>query len=91
MILVLASCDNKTRCYVCNPEENRKAQEFVASNIKAANNMSDEEMEDVIDELFTTSIKLNCRQKMMNCSWDNHVNWSEVEKDSLDVVHCKIY
>ena len=48
---------------VCNCKQSEKVAEFIKSSIKNANNMSDEEMEDVISELRYTAIKIYCPQK----------------------------
>lgn len=67
LIFTLASC-NKERyknIYTCTCDEQKRANEFVQSSIKSANNMSDEEMEDVIHQLERTSIHLNCHQRRM--------------------------
>lgn len=48
---------------VCNCEQRDKVASFIQSSIKNANNMSDEEMEDVISELRKTAIRIYCPQK----------------------------
>ena len=60
LLLSLFSCIEKSeRIYnVCSCEERNKAAEFVDQNIGPANNMSDEEMEDVIKELKKVSVQL---------------------------------
>jgi hypothetical protein len=71
LILVLGglvSCMDQTRkenVYVCNCEQQKAASKFVSDNMKAANNMSDEEMEDVISQLERTGVKLNCPKKRL--------------------------
>lgn len=87
LCLVLFSCsDKQTRCYVCEQSESLQVAEFVSGNIKGANNMSDEEMEDVISELRNTGIKLYCKQMFVPCDWQNQVIWEEVKK-----IVCKLY
>lgn len=64
--IVFASCsDTPTNSYatVCSCLEKERAANFVASSIKNANNMSDEEMEDVIIQLERTSYDLFCSKK----------------------------
>lgn len=64
--MVLISCnDTPTTSYVtvCTCLEKEKAANFVALSIKDANNMSDEEMEDVILQLQDTSYDLFCSKK----------------------------
>lgn len=48
---------------VCNCEQREKVAEFIKSSIKNANNMSDEEMEDVIRELRHTAVDIYCPKK----------------------------
>lgn len=92
LCLVLFSCsDKQTRCYVCEQPESLQVADFVSKNIKGANNMSDEEMEDVISELRKTGIKLYCKQVFVPCDWDNQIIWKEVKKDSLQTLHPYLY
>ncbi len=48
---------------VCNCQQRDKVAEFIQGSIKNANNMSDEEMEDVIRELRHTAINIYCPLK----------------------------
>lgn len=68
LTVIFASCERteKRNIYVCDCEQQKKAAEFVQTSIKNANNMSDEEMEDVIHQLERTAVKLNCMQKYKN-------------------------
>ena len=92
LCIVLLSCsDKKTRCYVCEKTESLQVAEFLSKNIKDANNMSDEEMEDVITELRKTGIRLYCKQEFVSCNWDNIIIWQEIKKDSLQTYHPYIY
>lgn len=62
--LCLCSCDNMKPSYYYGTEETaEKIANFVSSNMKDANNMSDEEMEDVIKELYRTAVKTFCTHK----------------------------
>ena len=70
VVLSLSSCNNEPNvserlCYVCSQSERVNAAAFVTANMGAANNMSDEEMEDVIEELTSAAVKLNCHQEML--------------------------
>ena len=90
--IALSSCaDKKIRCYVCDKEEKEKVQNFVSSNIKNANNMSDEEMEDVIEELTDTAIKLNCRQKYLDADFNRNLDYKSIEKNEDETVFPYIY
>ena len=88
LCLVLFSCsDKQTRCYVCEQSESLQVADFVSKNITGANNMSDEEMEDVIAELRKTGIKLYYKQVFVPSNWNNEIIWEEVKKDSLQTLH----
>ena len=67
--LFLCSCDptiEQKDVYICTCQEKAKLQDFVKGSIKASNNMSDEEMEDVIRELRVTAIKIYCNQRTVS-------------------------
>ena len=67
MIVITSCTDNKVKenVYVCDCEQQKAAAKFVSDNIQGANNMSDEEMEDVISQLEKTAVKLNCHRKRL--------------------------
>lgn len=78
--IILSSCEpNLMTCYECNPSQNKQVAHFISSNIEAANNYSDEEMEDVIYELHSSGIKLYCIQKRITQS---HI---DTKNDSLTI------
>ena len=90
--IALSSCaDKKIRCYVCDKEEKQKVENFVSSNIKNANNMSDEEMEDVILELTETAIKLNCRQKYLDADFNGNLDYKSIDEKEDETVFPYIY
>ena len=60
---VFSSCEHNASRWVCNCDQRQKIASFISSNIKDANNMSYEEMEDVIYELRRTAVMINCNQK----------------------------
>lgn len=84
LALSLSSCGDgvKRKCYSCDEEQKKAVQEFITANTKSANNMSDEEMEDVIIELRETAIKTICNQKYMQV--DGNGNIQTKEKDTLN-------
>lgn len=90
-VFLLSSCttyyvDDK---YVCNCQEKEKVQEFVQTSIKNANNMSDEEMEDVIRELRLTAIKTICNKRqiyMINDNENHRVDWEKTKLDSCESI-----
>jgi len=79
---VFYSCSDKQRVrYVCSCEQNEKVGMFLKETIADANNMSDEEMEDVIHELNETAVRLNCSQKLI---WFTHEGAYIPERNKLD-------
>lgn len=75
---LLVSCDHptKTLVYACDCEQQKKVALDIKESIKNANNMSDEEMEDVIIQLEHTFIKVNCGQRMIDAV--RHDGWVEL-------------
>lgn len=83
IIGLLASCETKTQkiIYACTCEQQQKVSDNIKSSIKSANNMSDEEMEDVIIQLEKTFVRTNCQQKLANIII--HDGWVEItQQDS---------
>ena len=92
LCLVLFSCsDKQTLCYVCDEQQRLQVADFVSKNVKGANNMSDEEMEDVISELRDTGIKLYCRQEFVPTSWNGDILYGKIQKDSLQTYYPYLY
>jgi hypothetical protein len=92
LCLMLFSCsDKQVRCYVCDEQQRLQVADFISKNIKNANNMSDEEMEDVISELRDTGIKLYCRQEFIPTSWDGDILYDKIKKDSLQTYYPYLY
>lgn len=92
LCLVLFSCsDKQTLCYVCDEQQRLQVADFVSKNIKNSNNMSDEEMEDVISELRNTGIKLYCRQEFIKTSWNGDILYGKIQKDSLKTYYPYLY
>jgi len=95
------SCDNPSSSnngetveleYVCNCKQTEKVSDFVQSSIKNSNNMSDEEMEDVIKELHRTAVKINCEQKNIKAVRDNgHIKRLTQKLDSCEKIMANIY
>jgi len=81
-LIFLTSCrEHKRLKTVCSCEQNLKVEKFLKSTIKDANNMSDEEMEDVIYSLHITAMAIHCDQKMV---WVDNNGWVVPEKLKLD-------
>ena len=83
LIITTTSCinDRKRKCYVCDVKQKEKVAEFVSDNIQKANNMSDEEMEDVIIELNNTAIKLYCEQEFLMFKSNGDLDYDSIEKE----------
>ncbi len=75
---------NKYLRYVCSCEQQARAASFVKETIKEANNMSDEEMEDVISQLERTSVRLHCSQKMVEYPIDSY---QPLQVDSCQTIY----
>jgi|688.fasta_scaffold235543_3 hypothetical protein len=87
LAVVLSGCGSKQRSrYVCNCEEQKQLQAFVKESIKPANNMSDEEMEDVVHQLRVDGIKIYCKQKAVWVDNNGAIDWTKQKFDSCDVV-----
>lgn len=88
--LILCAC-NRTetrRLYVCSPSQRQAAADWMTVNMKAANNMSDEEMEDVISELRKAAICLHCQSRdvVVECQSNGHITRIVSKLDSLEAV-----
>ena len=81
IMLACVSCSDKQRLkFVCSCDQMIKVEAFIKGSMKDANNMADEEMEDVIHQLQKTGIVLNCSQRLI---WVNHNGWYVPEKNKL--------
>ena len=79
---------SRENCTVCDSMELANARKFVSDNIKNANNMSDEEMEDVIEQLQWTSITLSCRKTQVTL--ENHNNtWIPIDLPKGTAYWCR--
>jgi hypothetical protein len=68
IILTLIGCEEVEQSqfvYVCPTSTIEKRADFIKSSIKNANNMSDEEMEDVISQLQKTANQLYCSGQLL--------------------------
>lgn len=98
MLCITSSCKESSKdseaktkiekLIVCSCEEREKLQSFINEKvIKASNNMSDEEMEDVIWQLKDTGVDIYCHKqniylKKINDEWI--VDESKTKLDSCD-------
>jgi len=83
-LLILFGC-GKTPVskFVCSCEESKSASEWLKTSIAPANNMSDEEMEDVVAELRKTAIMLHCHQRIFLTDHNGSIIWG-IKENSLD-------
>jgi len=74
ILTVLTSCGyrSETMMTVCTCEQKDKVADFIQSSIKNANNMSDEEMEDVIYGLRQTGFEVICDSRMIDGEFNSH-------------------
>jgi len=75
-LYLLTNCDYRQEklMTVCDCEQKKDVKDFIQSSIKNANNMSDEEMEDVIYELRKTGLSIICDRQMIDGTFDGHHN-----------------
>jgi len=85
--VVLSGCgtEQQTR-FVCDCEQQKQLQTFVKESIKPSNNMSDEEMEDVINQLRKDGIKIYCKQKPVWVKYGGEIDWSKQKFDSCETI-----
>ncbi len=91
--LVMFSCDTtpqeiKDRACGCSPIQRKKVTEFIQNSIRSANNMSDEEMEDVIIQLERTGVRTFCSQYNVYYYLSNG---NRVIKNSIDSINYYFY
>lgn len=88
-LLTLISCGSPVQRlkWVCTCEQQKEVAKFVKETVGDANNMSDEEMEDVVKELKQTGIELHCGQRLM---WTKRQHPWRVIPDSLKLGPCEV-
>lgn len=85
-ILTLIGCEvveQSQWVYVCPTSTIEKRADFIKSSIKNANNMSDEEMEDVISQLEVSSNQLYCSRQLLTQTKIRQLNLI----DSIKIVY----
>jgi outer membrane lipopolysaccharide assembly protein LptE/RlpB len=86
-ILLLTACGSELRTRnICTCDEQKRASKFVADHIKDANNMSDEEMEDVIYQLRASAIALHCHTEGVWTRHDGMIDWEKEKIDSCRII-----
>ena len=88
---VIIGCSGQDAKYVCTCQQQEDVQQFIERSIKPANNMSDEEMEDVIHQLWITGVKLNCGMKVLPTDSRNNIDWDKAKIDSCEVAYDWVY
>lgn len=85
---LFSSCfkDKERLIFVCSCSQMDEVQEFVGNHIEDANNKSDEEMEDVISELYRTGVKLNCEQRIFITDHHGYFIPSKNKLDSCETM-----
>jgi len=91
VVVFLSSCSGENAKYVCNCEQLEKVQGFIERSIKPSNNMSDEEMEDVIHQLWVTGVKTTCQKRVFPTDSHNNIDWSEAKVDSCETAYDWVY
>lgn len=89
-LLILLGCGKTSVTkFVCSCDESKNASEWIKTSIAPANNMADEEMEDVIAELRKTAIMLHCHQRVFLADHNGNVIWGIKENrlDTCETVH----
>lgn len=87
LLSLIYSCSSETQRmeWVCDCIQQKQVADFVSANTGKANNMSDEEMEDVITELRRTGVKLHCKQRLMWQDKYGDIDWEKEKLDSCEV------
>jgi hypothetical protein len=86
-VITMISCEYQDSRSVCNCEEREKVATFISDNIKAANNMSDEEMEDVIRQLEWTAVKTICHREVVWVTSNHYINYDKEKVDSCRSIY----
>lgn len=89
LFIIICGCGSTLREHtVCTLDEQKNVQAFINSNIKDANNYSDEEMEDVISQLEKTGTKICCHQELI-WIWEGNgsINWEKQKYDSNKIIY----
>lgn len=70
-------CSRQQPVVACSESQLKAVSVFVQQNIKDANNMSDEEMEDVVLQLERTGIKTLCGTQIMSVR-DGYIEYDKI-------------
>jgi hypothetical protein len=87
LIILLSGCgpNEKTKLlWYCTCEEMDQVQEFIKESIGPSNNMSDEEMEDVIEELAKVAMLTSCHQEKTITTLDGNAIIERLKLDSCE-------
>jgi hypothetical protein len=76
LTVIACSEPKQRRVYACDCNQKAKVALDIKESIKNANNMSDEEMEDVIHQLELTYVRMHCGERMVNGM--QHDGWYEI-------------
>lgn len=89
--ITVASCSGSDAKYVCNCKQLETVRDFIERTIKPANNMSDEEMEDVIHRLWLVGVKTTCQKRVFPTDTHNNIDWSLAKVDSCETAFDWVY
>ncbi len=82
------SCTRLETRYVCTCQQLDEVQDFIKETIEPANNFSDEEMEDVVRQLWATGVKTTCNQRLFRIiPLEHRIDWSKSQVDSCETVY----
>ena len=87
LLLIIASCGSKERPRnVCHCDSSNKVLAYISDNLQASNNMSDEEMEDVIRELKHTAVQFYCETRVVWIDHNGYVDYQLTKLDSCEKI-----
>jgi hypothetical protein len=82
LTVIACSEPKQRRVYACDCKQMAEVSKNIKESIGKVNNMSDEEMEDVIIQLERTFVRTNCSQRMVDGL--QHDVWFEITaKDTI--------
>jgi len=92
LCLVFTACSDGSNDYkevqrtFCTCDEREKMAEWLTDNMQKANNMSDEEMEDVIRQLQRTAVFMFCHTKNVKVNKYGTYDLNSFKLDSCEVM-----
>ncbi len=93
LCLVFTACSDGSNEYkevqrtFCTCDERERMAEWLTDNMQKANNMSDEEMEDVIRQLQETAVFMFCHTKNVKVNKYGTYDFKSFKLDSCEVMY----